>query len=154
MVKERNTISEDFVTYNIMKFLKKDKWEIVQYHPPGGQAHIGISVSKEIIFPDIIANKKSKIIVAENKINFTESDIIKLNGVRTEEDAKLQIIQAVKDFCTSHGIPMAKQFQFFFVHGFIIGEKEEHTEDNVNLMGVRKDGTIHLIHSKNDQLVL
>ena len=144
-------VSEDFVSFNIMRFLQKNGWIIVQYHPPGGQASFSVNVSGESFYPDLIAYKDSQILVMENKPNYNSDDVDKLRKIMSSEEAKIRIIEHVTHFCKDHSFDVSNTFIFRWAHAFS-GEPHPDPLQNINLMYVQDAGIVQVTQSVENRL--
>ena len=79
-------MNEEFITLNLVRFLKDKNWKILAYDFP--QSGTGLtfhpnnrefaSKNKGMINPDIIAYKNNTLLFFENKVDFFKPDIQKL----------------------------------------------------------------------------
>lgn len=79
---------EESVTKKIIKYLKKNNWEIIAFDFPQSGTGVMIlpdnntsSKNKESIIPDIIAYKNKTCVFFENKDRFVKSDFDKVNDL-------------------------------------------------------------------------
>ena len=79
---------EESVTKKIIKYLKKNNWEIIAFDFPQSGTGVMIlpdnntsSKNKESIIPDIIAYKDKTCVFFENKDRFVKSDFDKVNDL-------------------------------------------------------------------------
>lgn len=139
-------LSEDYVTYYIMKELKKHGWEIVQYHPPGGQASFGVYILGKLIYLDIIAFKGLNILIFENKSKYDGGDILKLEILLKDTTALSQIINYINNFCEIHNLPLIEQAIISGVHGYS-GKKRNKAIKDIHLVNVESNGKLLLLNS-------
>lgn len=133
--------SEDFVSYKIMRYLKGENWNILQYHPPGGQAGLAIKVWGKIVFPDLLAYKSNLIIVMENKPRFNKEDIKKLERMMSDKDALNQIRDFVSEYCKKNDLETQRSISIIWGHGFS-GKWPNVSHKYINLVHVGIDGSI------------
>lgn len=85
---EMDNMREENVTKKIIKYLKKNNWEIIAYDFP--QSGTGIMIlpdnnkstkNKDSIIPDIVAYKNKVCIFFENKNRLVKSDFDKVNNL-------------------------------------------------------------------------
>lgn len=88
-------LTEDDVSFALLKALQKAGWQIYQYHAPGGQCDISLIGAFGRIAPDIIARRGKLVLVCENKGIFCLKDIEKLELARKDPDVELQLRNAV-----------------------------------------------------------
>lgn len=138
--------TEEFVTYAIMRFALGRGWEVVQYHPPGGQAAFAVRLGGSVVYPDMIAYRNGIIMVAENKALFDESDVRKLRRMMQCKSAICQIKEYVGDCCRNRRIPMADQCEVVCGHGFAGVIPGEPLQD-VHLLHVSDNGDVKVILS-------
>lgn len=147
--------SEDFVSYNLMRYLQSDNWHILQYHPPGGQACLALKVFDEIVYPDIVSYKGGYIFVIENKPRYSNSDILKLEWMLSDEDCKEQLIRFTHSYLCKNNIDIPKEYIFLLGHGYS-GKQKTELLNKVNLLFVNIGGNItinrSLENSNNDIL--
>jgi len=146
-------MSEDFVSFNIMRILQRNGWVIVQYHPPGGQASFGLNVSGEILYPDLIGYKDSMIVVLENKPSFDSGDVRKLRKIMQDASARNQIIKYVEDFCKDRSIGASGTLLLLWAHGFSARQPPNPLQD-INLICVQDDGTIRVTQAILNPLII
>ena len=79
-------MNEAKITLIIKNFLKKNNYFIIQCIPPGGQGGLNYKVNGRPVYPDIIAFKDGVMIIAENKPDYSESDLKKLVSLRESEN--------------------------------------------------------------------
>lgn len=84
-------MNEEFVTKSIIRYLKRNGWNIFAFdYPQSGTGFLihpndRLSKNKESLIPDIIANKDSKCIIMENKSYYCSDDFTKLNELKTSD---------------------------------------------------------------------
>ena len=85
---EMDNMREESVTKKIIKYLKKNNWEIIAFDFPQSGTGVMIlpdnntsSKNKESIIPDIIAYKNKTCVFFENKDRFVKSDFDKVNDL-------------------------------------------------------------------------
>ncbi|MGD6960070.1 hypothetical protein ACQCWA_20830 [Rossellomorea aquimaris] len=139
-------LSEDYVTYYIMKELKRHGWEIVQYHPPGGQASFGVYILEKLIYLDIIAFKESDILIFENKSRYDVGDIMKLQLLLKDTKALLQITDYINNYCEIHNLPLIKGGIINGVHGYS-GKRRSNALEDIHLVNVGSNGDLFLLNS-------
>lgn len=135
--------SEDFVSFNIMRFFIKYNWSILQYHSPGGQACFAINVYGDITYPDLIAYKAGTIVVLENKARFNNSDIEKLRRMQSDEMAIKQIKSFVGSFLFQNNLLIPKDFIIYCGHGYT-GKERETLLNDINLLYVDLTGEVKI----------
>jgi len=113
-------MSEDFVTHNLMLYLRDTAgWKILQYHPPGGQASCSVRIADSIVYPDIIALRENQVLVIENKTTFNLQDINKLRQMSTSLTARSDIKKFVIGHCLANEIScIPEEISIRFAHGF------------------------------------
>ncbi len=145
--------SEDDVTYCIMQFLKKHRWEILQYHPPGGQANFAIKTKIGVVFPDIVAIKEGVILIVENKRSQSKEDIKKLAMMLQDKSVHQQIVSHCITCCRTNGIPAESSYTIKWAHGFGgTMTLPQHDKINYLLAGVCSNVTV--IPSVKDPLTV
>ena len=143
--------SEDFVSYSLMRYLKKIGWDILQYHPPGGQANFALKVSGEIVYPDIIAYKQGYILTMENKSKFAISDINKLKKMISDDGCKKLLIGYTSDYLVKNQIQLQPHFDFLWGHGYSGKERLEVFSDVYTFI-VNATGGISIIKPTQSKL--
>jgi hypothetical protein len=143
--------SEDTVSYTIMTALRNNQWNILHYHPPGGQAAWGIFIAGELIFLDILAYKNGKVVLAENKGRFNIGDIEKLRRLMHDESAVEQVRAFIESQCIAWGIDWDNHLQFYLVHGYS-GKAADIPLSDVNLAHVSDSGVLTLLPSQLNPL--
>ncbi len=146
-------MSEDFVSYSMMQFFKDNRWMIAQYHPPGGQASFGIRISGEMLYPDLIGCKDSRIVVVENKPRYNAEDIEKLRKMMADPGANGQIVSFVRNFCYTHNIKTYDTFALFWAHGFS-GKQIPDPLPDVNLIYIDREGNITVKAASRHPLIV
>jgi hypothetical protein len=143
--------SEDFVSYTILKFLQGKKWHVLHYHPPGGHPSFSIILTDGIYVPDIVAVKKNKILVVENKPQFSGDDVDKMESMYSDSSIIEQITAFVSKNYRWGEKP--EHFEFFWVHGYnkILTETGHQI---INFIYVEKSGGITVIQSRDKPLIL
>lgn len=146
-------VSEDFVTNSIMKFLQNRRWQIIQYHPPGGQACMSIKILGDVVVPDIIAYKPNNIIVIENKPRFNVNDIDKLIKMMSDEEVIIQIRDYIQSCRRARGLLTADdELIIYWAHGYS-GKLREIPLRDINLINVTDEGNITVTNSINSPLI-
>ncbi len=145
--------NEDFVSHTIMRFLQTHRWQIAQYHPPGGQANFKIQVDQVIAYPDIIAFNSYMILVFENKGKFDSADLEKLRGIYSTGMAKKQIEEYVQAVNAKRKGLEIKGLKLLLTHGYG-GEMIDLKLDDINLVHVDEMGQVTVQSSVENPLVL
>lgn len=98
-------MSEEGVTKNILKYLKKNNWNIYSYDFP--QSGTGIMIkkdneknnkNKDSIIPDIIAIKNNTCVFFENKDRIVISDFKKISGLIINNEYQNNIDKLLSNF--------------------------------------------------------
>jgi len=145
--------TEDHVSYNIMTNLKNNGWEIFQYHPPGGQACWGITVSNKIIYPDIVAYKSGVVITIENKGAYNDTDLKKLNNLINNKTAQEQIYDLISANCKIRNIDIPRHVKYLWGHGFY-SKKDIQCLRHINLLRVDENNILNIIPSEQAPFTL
>src|SRR5690242_4978462 len=133
-------VSEDFVSYSILKWLKARDWTVLQYHPPGGGAAYPVRFSNGgIIYPDITAYKARELLVLENKARFSQKDVKKLRRLVADSGA----CKCVRDYARAKALARPRRVphnaRIRVGHGY--GGKSRNPFADVELFRVREDGS-------------
>lgn len=147
-----SSIGEDFVTYNIKEYLldnREDRYEVIHYHPPGGQANFGLELSSsEIIFLDIIAVEEDHILLIENKASLCNSDIEKLEDLSKDTNALNKVLTYAKTHSNLiSSMKTLKEIKFSFWHGFHSEVEIFPKGKIVNFLIVNKSGEVTIQES-------
>ncbi len=112
-------LSEDDVTFAIMRWLQVQGWTIVQYHPPGGQASISVVVGNRRVVPDIVAVRDSVILICENKGRQSAEDISKLLEMKRDLDAMVHLRSIVENRLRQEGsLSTSRNWGIELAHGY------------------------------------
>jgi Holliday junction resolvase len=128
----RFRFTEDFVSYATMRALRSAGWNVLHYHPPGGQASTHFHFSDGVRFtPDIVAVNGNRVLVIESKGRRSSADVQKLAKMRQDAQVAVQIRAFAR---TSNG-------ELVFVHAF--GEDSD-SDLSIYEIRVRSNGAAQI----------
>jgi hypothetical protein len=142
------------VSYAIMRHLQQKGWLFAHYHPPGGQAHWSVEVSKSRFVFDAVAYKEQTVLVFENKGKRSQRDIQKLCLVAEDVGVRGEIQKHVERHSRAigSGRPAMRSINMIFCHGFYSIKTEEPTDCGITLCQLSADDRILFISAgANDQ---
>jgi hypothetical protein len=145
-------VSEDFVSYSIMRYLQSKNWKIIHYHPPGGQPSMSIQLDEGRFVPDIIAIKNLQVLVAENKPIFSKSDINKLELIFSDPSLIHQISTFILKKESNIKKNQISELNYFWVHGYG-GQSKGVSHPIINFLNVEPNGNIKILLSEKKSLV-
>ncbi|MGI6028717.1 MAG: hypothetical protein ACOX81_04855 [Candidatus Heteroscillospira sp.] len=144
---------EEQVTKALLRWLTSCGWEIVCFdfpqsgtgrllHPNGSEEK-----NRDAINPDIVAVRAGKCVFFENKDRFYRPDYLKQNKLiecnnYTDAIGKLLESYTVESIYYGIGLPLEK-------HG---GSSEKAAELVDFIAGVKRDGSVWIVHSRQDDI--
>lgn len=138
IVGKARLLSEDRVTFSLMRHLLAGGWTILQYHPPGGQAAWGVRLDQQMVYLDILAYRDNVALVLENKRCFDRRDIEKLRRMRNSPEVVRQILDYVRTRCVLADVPLPSSPKILWGHGYS-GKQRETCIPSVILLHVAPD---------------
>lgn len=146
-------ITEERITKAILKWLKKNSWEIISFDFP--QSGTGIILhenfsnkygnkNKGSIIPDIICVKNETCLFFENKDRFYKMDFIKQNTLKTNNTYTDSINSLLSNYCINkilYGIGMPYEPNNLGI------DKEKYLVDFVVM--VKENNEIYLFYDPN-----
>jgi hypothetical protein len=131
---------EDFVSYNVMRYLLSRRWSIFQYHAPGGQAAIHFDLADHSrVVPDVMGYRDDVLLIVECKGRYAMSDIAKLESMRCDATLVNKALALASRHAAGEKTPLPSRA--VFAHAC----KEttlQHNHPAIGLIVVRNDGSV------------